>query len=523
MDYSVSFSRHFARLLWLLVHEPGNIHEQKAALRALVTISRDGPVHFTVAQGVLGANGTSVPSVFPGLDELASRLGARSGTLHFDQGAAPALILGAARELAGAAPVVVAPGQARSPRVTTAFEAMGMIPPLDGAPHDDGDAAHASGSDAAAPPSADAGQVSGLVAEAGADLFFQFAGSVPTGTPAELLARVDAARDADARARAVDEVVLATEHAARDGRALVVGELLAGLVERESGAGSDAKRTFTLAFRRVAKAAPLRGVAALLPLRPELRDRHVAILTRAGEEGADAVIEMISQAQTAEDRRTYFDVLLRLNAGIPALLHMLGDPRWFVARNAAELLGEMGASEAEHPLVGMLHHADDRVRRAATESLLRLNTPGSVAAVEAVAQQGVPAVRAGAIAALAKRRDANTAATLVRALDAEGDEEVQLVLLTALGKVGSPDAIERLLGAAKPEGRFFRKKSAAFRAQAVLALGETRHPDALAAVRGYLEDREQEVKDAALRALALSRRSTAVAPVAADPTEPPQD
>lgn len=507
MDYSVSFSRHFARLLWLLVHEAGNIDEQKATLRALVTISRDGPVRFTVAGGALSANGTPVPSAFPGLDEFASRLAARSGTLHFDQGAAPALILGAARELAGAAPVAVAPEQARSPRVTTAFQAMGMIPPLDGAHHDGDGAAHATGGAASSAP---ADQVSGLVAEAGADLFFQFAGSVPSGTPAELLARVDAARDADARARAVDEVVLATEHAARDGRALVVGELLAGLVERESGAASDAKRTFTLAFRRVAKAAPLRGIAALLPLRPELRERHVAILARAGEEGADAVIEMLSQAQTAEDRRVYFDVLLHLNAGIPALLHMLGDPRWFVARNAAELLGEMGAAAAEQPLVGLLHHADDRVRRAATESLLRLNTPGSVAAVEAVAQQGAPAVRAGAIAALAKRRDGNTAATLVRALDAEGDEEVQLVLLTALGKVGSPDAIERLLGAAQPEGRFFRKKSSAFRAQAVLALGETRNPEALAAVRGYLEDREQEVKDAALRALALSRRSTAV-------------
>lgn len=511
MDYSVSFSRHFARLLWLLVHEPGNIDEQKAALRALVTISRDGPVRFAVARGVLSANGTSVPSAFPGLEELASRLAVRSGRLHFDQSTSPALILGAARALAGAAPVAVTPAEAQSPRVTTAFEALGMIPPIEGAGDDAGMAAGAGDASAAAAdlrPSD--GQVSGLVAEAGADLFFQFAGRVPTGTPAELLARVDAAGDADDRARAVDELVLATEHAARDGRALVAAELLAGLVAREASAGDDARRTFGLAFRRVAKAGPLRALAALLPARPELRERHVAVLARAGEEGADAVIEMISQAQGAEDRRVYFDVLLHLNAGIPALLHMLGDPRWFVARNAAELLGEMGAREAEQPLVGMLHHPDDRVRRAATEALLRLDTPASVAAVEAVAQRGAPSVRAGAIAALAKRRDGDTAATLVRALDAEGDEEVQLVLLTALGKVGSPDAIERLLVAAQPQGRFFRKKSASFRAQAVLALGETRHPDALAAVRGYLEDREQEVKDAARRALALSRRSTGV-------------
>mgnify|MGYP006177385311 CR=1 FL=1 len=34
MDYSVTFARHFSRLVWLLLHETGNIDEQKAALRA---------------------------------------------------------------------------------------------------------------------------------------------------------------------------------------------------------------------------------------------------------------------------------------------------------------------------------------------------------------------------------------------------------------------------------------------------------------------------------------------------------
>lgn len=535
MDHSVSFARHFARLLWLVLHEPANIEEQKAALRALVTVSRDGDVGFAREGEALSVNGSALPPLLPGVPELVERMRAHGRhTLDFPQNSAPATILVSARTLAGesalaprgaatgapaeappqappqAAPPAAPPSPpaieppapalhgAPAPRVTMAFEALGLIPPEEHHAQQ-ASSAHAHNGDG----------VSGLVAEAGADLFFQFAGTAPTGTPEEIIARVDAARDADALGRSVDELVLAAEQASRDNKGAVVGELLHALVEREARATSnDAKRTFTLAFRRVAKQGLLRGVTSLLPRKADAREKYVAVLVRAGEDGADALIDQLTHAQTSDDRRVYFDVLLRLNAGVPALVHMLGDPRWFVARNAAELLGEMQAKEAESPLAGMLSHNDERVRRAATESLLRLNTPTSVAAVEAAAQSSNPSVRVGAIAALGARRDGNTANTLVKALDAEGDEEVQLALLAALGKVGSPDAVERLLKAAEPEGRFFRKKSTAFRAAAVLALGDTRTPSAQNAIRGYLEDREKEVRDAALRALANTRRST---------------
>ena len=45
MDYSLTFARHFARLVWLLSHDPANIDEQKAALRALLTLAQRGVRH----------------------------------------------------------------------------------------------------------------------------------------------------------------------------------------------------------------------------------------------------------------------------------------------------------------------------------------------------------------------------------------------------------------------------------------------------------------------------------------------
>src|SRR5665213_33208 len=45
LDQSVTHARHLARLVWLLLHEPDNIDDQKATLRLLVAASRDETVN----------------------------------------------------------------------------------------------------------------------------------------------------------------------------------------------------------------------------------------------------------------------------------------------------------------------------------------------------------------------------------------------------------------------------------------------------------------------------------------------
>src|SRR5215213_7554660 len=102
MDHSVTFARHYARLLWLLLREPANVDEQKASLRALVTVSKDGAVSLTANGDGLWANATAVPSALSGVADLARQLG-RHGIagVAFDPGAAAAGVLGSARLLSG--------------------------------------------------------------------------------------------------------------------------------------------------------------------------------------------------------------------------------------------------------------------------------------------------------------------------------------------------------------------------------------------------------------------------------------
>ncbi len=490
MDYAVTFARHFVRLVSLLLHEPENIEEQKATLRSLVAVSHDGPVTLAVHDWRLEANGQPIRDSMSGAAETASRLcGHGVSGLSVDTNAAPADLVGVSRILAGV-PKAGDHGEAARARLdrlgarTVRF--LTEIPPV---------------------PDVDSAPADERLVQGEASLFMHFTAPVVRRENVEqLLAELDAARDADDVTRLLDDLVTLAENAARDGKSDTVAEVFRGIMSRETRAsGVETKRAYVMTLRRMARPTLLGHVAILLPRNRERLEDHVDVLIRAGEDGAEALIDQLTQAQTTDERRIYFDVLLRLHAGVPALMHMLGDHRWFVARNAADLLGRMKAVAAEPQLILMLRHADDRVRRAAASALLRLGTPAALRAVHEAIHDKSPEVRAQAVTAMAARPTAQTADTLVRALDEESDATVQSAILAALGRVATADAVARLIRAAEPDGRIFRRKTVQFRAAAVGALGEARTAAAMDALRGLQSDRDREVRDAAMKALARSR------------------
>lgn len=256
----------------------------------------------------------------------------------------------------------------------------------------------------------------------------------------------------------------------------------------------------------------LRAVAQLLPRNRQRTEDCMAILSRTGEDGANALIEQLTNASSLSDRRVFFDSLVKLNAGVPALLHMLGDARWYVARNAADLLGEMQVPEAVVPLSDLLRHDDDRVRRAAASSLAKVGTPRAMEALHEALKDSASQVRLQAAIGLAARKGLKSSTTLARALDLETDIEVQLAILAALGRLATADAITKLMKAAEPEGRLFRKKSVAYRVAATQALAEARVPAAMNALGALVHDKEREVREAAVKGLTQAVGATPTSP-----------
>ena len=548
MDHSVTFARHYARLLWLLLHEPTNIDEQKASLRALVTVSKEGAVSLAANGDAVWANATPVPSVLAGMTDVARQMASHGiAEVAIDAGAAAAGVLGSARILAGEASgeggaaalaklqALGAAGVRFAPRVSQPAPAPSQVQPMV--------AAVAAQATPAPPiiepgtlPDFGLGEVDVLDEQAmqaklrptpranvavpvppsqesrgeGGGMFEQFAASrAPTASHTELLAQLDHATGANVLTRVLDDLVAIAESAARDARPALVCEILLRVTRREPQIHDfESKRAFVMAQRRLAKPQLLRALTQELPHAGDQRDAFIAVLTRAGEDGADALIEQIAAISGQNERRTYFDALLQLQAGVPTLIHMLGDARWFVARNAAELLGEMQAREAELQLTELLRHTDDRVRRAATGALMRLGTTRAMNAIQEALKDGAPAMRMQAAAALVARKDVKTAATLVRALEEEKDDEVQAAFLLALGKLATPDAVQRLVKAVEAERGLFKKKSTAFRVAAVQGLGEARTPEATEALKTLVGDKDDDVAASARAALQRIAKQT---------------
>lgn len=518
MDYSVTFARHYSRLVWLLLNESANIEEQKAALRASVTVAKDGPVTFATQDWRLSVNGSPLPEALTGVQDLtAQMIGHAVREIVIDQNAAAADLLGVARILAAEAvpgdggdavqgrvaalgaqtvQIKVAGKEVLMPRTTgtvTAVPAGATPPATNGAP-----APRASGATKRASGSVGNGF---LAEDSGSYLLFS-AQQQPKGSAADLLQQLDATKSVNATTRLLDDLVTVAENAAREGKNDIVALAFHGVVAREAATPeSDLKRAYGMSIRRLTKPTLLRAVAQMMPRKKELLDACMLVLSRSGEDGADALIDQLTSAQSLGDRRIYFDGLVKLNAGVPALIHMLGDARWYVARNAADLLGEMQAEQAQGPLTELLKHDDDRVRRAAITALSKLTSPKAVDALRQAMRDSSPQVRMQAAAGMGGRKGLRSAGTLTKALDDEEDQEVQLSIVAALGRLGTADAVQRLIKAAEPAGGIFKKKPTALRVAAVQALGEARTPAAQNALQHLLEDKDKEVKQAVFRLL----------------------
>jgi HEAT repeat protein len=340
--------------------------------------------------------------------------------------------------------------------------------------------------------------------ERGADaLYEQFAKADAEPSPAHMVARLKAVGKLRDLARTMDAIAGFMEGARWAKKASAAADMLQEVLSYEPRfADPGAKLIFSRIAHRIATPAFFEALVADLPAAGPRRAQYMAIFARFGDEAIHPLIERLAFADIAQERRMLLKTIIELRRGATMVMGMLKDQRWYVVRNAAEILGDMRATEAEAALIDSLGHTEQRVRRSATVALSKLGTPAALTALKAAMHDASPSVRMQATLAIATLRDPQMAPALIRALDEERDSDVQRTLLMALGKVGSPDAVRRLITAAEPEGRFFNKTPTAIRVAAVQALAEVRAAEARAALATLVKDREREVREAAARGLA---------------------
>ena len=282
--------------------------------------------------------------------------------------------------------------------------------------------------------------------------------------------------------------------------------IVAGIVRAEQQV-TDAtrRRQYSIALKRMYSKALLEAIAEVAN-HPTDRDDSLLVLRRAGEDGVEVLLDLLVAAPTIEERRGIFMALTGMKEGTDQLVHMLGHHQWFVVRNVAELAGELALNEAVPALAQQLEHEDERVRKAVALALSKIGSSAAAEPLRRALRDKSPEVRMQAAIGVGRKSSA-LAMTIVVAMEEEEDEAVERELILALGRIGSPSAVQALIKFAQPGGRVFGRKPSGLRVTAVEALRLAATPAAVGTLEGLTEDGDKQVRAAAQAALADLKRS----------------
>jgi len=278
-------------------------------------------------------------------------------------------------------------------------------------------------------------------------------------------------------------------------------------VEERVPEASGVRRQYGIALRRFYTKPVLEGLSRLLGA-PKHRAAAVTALQRGGAAGVEVLMDVLAAAPTVGERRAVFDALKHMTEGTDQLVHMLEHSKWFVVRNVAELIGELGMDDAVPALGKCLDHADERVRKAVGLALAKIGTRSAAEPLRRALRDRSQEVRMQVAVGIGGRKSSALAMPLVVAMEEEKDEAVVRELILALGRIGSPDAVQALIKWAQPTGRFFGRKPSELRVAAVEALRLAATPAALGTLEGLSDDGDRAVREAASRGVAELKRKT---------------
>ena len=281
--------------------------------------------------------------------------------------------------------------------------------------------------------------------------------------------------------------------------------ILAGIVRCEQRVPAEQRRHFSVALKRLYSKPVLEQLAQRVTV-PADHAEAVLALQGAGPDGVEVLLELLVAAPTIAERESVFRALTEMKEGADQLIRQLGHYQWYVVRNVAELVGELGLEEAVPALAKRLDHADERVRKAVGHALARIGTRAAAEPLRLVLRDRSPAVRLQAAVGIAGRKSNALVMMLVSLIEDEQDRDVQGELVQGLGRIGTPDAIQALIKLSHQPTRFFKRTPPWVRVAAVEALAVAATPAAIGTLQGLSGDFDKSVRQAAQEALAARKK-----------------
>lgn len=236
------------------------------------------------------------------------------------------------------------------------------------------------------------------------------------------------------------------------------------------------------------------------------------VLRLMGEEAARRLIDMLGEEKSLSARLHLVRALAKLGEdALEPIRKALLDPRWFLVRNLALVLGQMRHPKAVTPLLGLMNHADARVRREALGALGAIGTPKTREAIMRALEDEDEGVRLKAVELLRAARS-DTARQRLRSVAlgqaGRGPSETLLRVraIRALGALGQDEEVAALGELLKRRRLLARSEPEEVRRESALALVEIhRRTGSRSALDRLLEavksDPSEEVREAITKAL----------------------
>lgn len=263
------------------------------------------------------------------------------------------------------------------------------------------------------------------------------------------------------------------------------------------------RRAFSVQVRRAVPRPVLEALVGLTERDYVVRDQAAEVFRWIGLDAVEVILDRLREGEALEVRVYFYGVVGRIPSAYRLVTPMLRSSLSHEVRHGAAMLGRLGLPEAVKLLRPLLDHPDELVRHEGVRALGELHAGPSADALREALRHRSPHLRAAAAAAITEWRGGALAMVLAAALEKERDRETWQAMVTALGRIGTPEACAALATIALTKRSLLRLRgfTTGQRLAAVTALGLADTPAGHATLQRLVRDDEGVVSYAADRVL----------------------
>lgn len=169
-----------------------------------------------------------------------------------------------------------------------------------------------------------------------------------------------------------------------------------------------------------------------------------------GKALAYPLIQRLCIAESLHTRKIIANYLTKTGeAGIPAIVSMLKDERWYVVRNMVTILGEIASRDALKPLQGAIGHSEAKVRKEIIKALIKISPQEAESSVISFLKDSDREVVRQAIHSLGTMRSRLAVLPLLEIISDTDiflkDLELKKQAVSAIGRIGDRQATATLM------------------------------------------------------------------------------